>query len=257
MNKLSFIPLGGAVDVTKNMYLYEYGDHVLIVDCGIGFANETMVGVDLILPDISYLLKSNKKIAGIVLTHGHEDHIGALPYILPQLSGNFDIFATPFTSELVNEKLREFRVGKKVKTATFTNDYNLGPFNVSFIKVTHSVPDTSNLFIKTPAGNFYHGSDFKFDDTPFDGKPTDYSKIESLSSQGVLCLMTDVLGAEKPGRTPTEATLTQTIEDEMKVTLGKFIFTTYSSNIARQNQVLFAAINTEAFGFVIIDDDEV
>lgn len=241
MNKISFIPLGGSTDITKNMYLYEYQDFILIVDCGLGFANETMIGVDLILPDISYLLKSNKKIAGLVLTHGHEDHIGALPYILPQLSGNFEMYATPFTAELINQKLKEFGIGKQVKTAAFTKDYNLGPFNISFIKITHSVPDTSNIFIKTPAGNFYHGSDFKFDDAPFDGKLTDYSKIESLSKQGVLCLMSDVLGAEKPGRTPSESILTQLIEDEMRNTKGKLFFTTYSSNINRQNQVVVAA----------------
>ncbi len=244
MSKISFIPLGGAVDVTKNLYLYEYGDQVLIVDCGLGFANETMIGVDLILPDITYLLKSTKKIAGMVLTHGHEDHIGALPFVLPQLPGNFEIFATTFTAGLINEKLREFGIGKKVQTASFDKSYDFGPFNVSFIRVTHSVPDTSNLFIKTPAGNFYHGSDFKFDDSPFDGKVSEYEKIRSLSSQGVLCLMSDVLGAERPGRSLPETMLSQTIEDEMRKAPGKFIFTTYSSNIARLNQVILAAEKT-------------
>lgn len=241
MKKISFIPLGGSTNITKNMYLYEYGNSVLIVDCGLGFANETMIGVDLIIPDITYLLKSNKKIEGIVLTHGHEDHIGALPYLLPELPGNFEILATPFTAELTNHKLKEFGVGKKVKIASFSSEYRMGPFSLSFIRITHSVPDTSNIFIKTPAGNFYHGSDFKFDDSPFDGNLTDYSKIKSLSSSGVLCLMTDVLGAEKSGTTPSESTLTQLIEDEMRATRGKFVFTTYSSNIARQNQVLTAA----------------
>lgn len=241
MNKLSFIPLGGAVDVTKNLYLYEYGDEVLIVDCGLGFANETMIGVDLILPDISYLLKNNKKIVGLVFTHGHEDHIGALPYILPQLPLDFEMYATPFTEALVNEKLREFGIGRKVKRASFDRDYQLGSFNISFIRITHSVPDTSNLFIKTPVGNFYHGSDFKLDDTPYDGKVTDYEKIKRLASQGVLCMMTDVLGAEKPGENPSESTLTSLIEEEMRRTEGKFIFTTYSSNIARLNQVITAA----------------
>lgn len=240
-NKLSFIPLGGAVDVTKNMYLYEYGDSVLIVDCGLGFANEGMIGVDLIIPDIDYLLKSGKKIAGMVLTHGHEDHIGGLPYLFPQLPGSFEIYAPPFAAALVNEKLKDFRIDKKVKAASFSQDYNLGPFTVSFIRITHSVPDTSNIFIKTPVGNFYHGSDFKFDDAPFDGKVTDYEKIKNLSSQGVLCLMSDTLGAEKPGPTLSESTLTPLIEQEMGRTTGKLLFTTYSSNIARLNQVIYAA----------------
>ena len=243
-NKLSFIPLGGAVDVTKNMYLYEYGDSILIVDCGIGFANETMIGVDLILPDINYILKSNKKIVGMLLTHGHEDHIGALPYILPQLPADFDIYATPFTQALINTKLTDFGLGNRVKAADFSKEYNFGPFKTTFLRITHSVPDTSNIFIKTPVGNFYHGSDFKFDDTPFDGKVTDYQGIQNLSSQGVLCLMSDVLGSEREGRTPSESILTATIEDAMRAAPGKFILTTYSSNIARLNQVIFAAEKT-------------
>lgn len=242
MNSLSFIPLGGIGDVTKNMYLYEYNDQILIVDCGLGFADETMLGVDLLLPDISYLLKTKKRIIGMLLTHGHEDHIGALPYILPQLP-DFPIYATPLAAAFANEKLKEFNAKRRVQTVNFHEpEKSIGSFSFSFIPVTHSVPDTSHIFIKTPVGNFYHGSDFKFDETPYDGKVTDYAKIEKLSSGGVTCLLSDCLGAERKGKTPSEIGLTENFTNEMRECRGKFIVTTYSSNIARLNQIIDASL---------------
>lgn len=242
MNQLSFIPLGGIGDVTKNMYLYEYNDQILIVDCGLGFADESMLGVDLLLPDISYLLKTKKRIVGMLLTHGHEDHIGALPFLLPQLP-DFPIFATPLAATFANEKLKEFNAKRRVQTVNFHDaQKSIGSFSFSFIPVTHSVPDTSHIFIQTPVGNFYHGSDFKFDDTPYDGKKTDYSKIESLASKGAMCLLSDCLGAERKGRTPSEIGLTENFINEMRECRGKFIVTTYSSNIARLNQIIEASL---------------
>ncbi len=240
-NVLKYIPLGGVTGVTKNMHVYEYNDNCLIVDCGLGFADETMLGVDLMLPDSSYFTKNKKKIVGMVLTHGHEDHIGALPYILPQLNQNFEIFATPLTAALANEKLKEYGVPNRVNTVNFDKDVLLGQFMVSFIRITHSVPDTSNIFIKTPVGNFYHGSDFKFDLNPYDGKKTDFSKIVRKSDEGILCLMSDSLGSEREGFTASEHEIAKKIYEEMKETSGKFIFTTYSSNISRLNQALDAA----------------
>jgi ribonuclease J len=243
---LSFLPLGGIEDVTKNMYLYEYKDEILIVDCGLGFADETMLGVDLLLPDISYLLEitqqGKKRIVGMLLTHGHEDHIGALPFILPQLPDNFPIFATPFTAALANEKLKEFRIDATVKSVPFNaSQVKLGHFICDFIRITHSVPDTANIFIKTPVGNFYHGSDFKFDLTPFDRKRTDFGKIARAGAEGILCLFSDSLGSERHGFTASEESLAGNIELAMRDTRGKFILTTYSSNIARINQTIQAA----------------
>lgn len=244
-DSVTLLPLSGVGDVTRNMYLYQYNDQILIVDCGLGFADETMLGVDLLIPDISYLqnaVSKGKRIVGMLITHGHEDHMGALPFILPQLP-DFPIYATPLTAGLANEKLREFGVAKKIESVPLESDHelHLGSFSAQFIRVTHSVPDTSHIFIKTPVGNFYHGSDFKLDPTPFDGKATDKEKIKRLSALGVMCLLSDCLGAERGGRVPSEATLTDFFFDEMKKTSGKFIVTTYSSNINRLNQVLSAA----------------
>lgn len=237
MNSLSFIPLGGIGDVTKNMYLYEAGDQILIVDCGLGFPDETMLGVDLLLPDIDYLLRTKKKIVGMLLTHGHEDHMGALPFILPQLP-YFPILGTPLTCAFANEKLKEFGIGNRVQKVEFNNEKILGNFKFKFIRVTHSVPDTSHIFIKTPIGNFYHGSDFKFDENPYDEKRTDFASIEEIGKQGVLALMSDCLGAERKGRSGSEFSLLENFYKEIKTCRGKFIVTTYSSNISRINQVI-------------------
>lgn len=247
-NQLSFISLGGIGDVTRNMYVYECNNEILIVDCGLGFADETMLGVDLLLPDISYLLQIKKRIVGMLLTHGHEDHIGALPFILPQLySVNkqpFPVFGTPFTATLANEKLKEFGSKPWVKSVTFERgEVVLGRFRASFIQVTHSVPDTSHIFIETPAGNIYHGSDFKFDDTPVFGKKSNYEQIARLSKKGVLCLLSDCLGAERKGRVASEVGLTENFERELRACQGKFIVTTFSSNIGRINQIIAASEN--------------
>ncbi len=240
-NQLSFIPIGGIGDVTKNMYLYVNNNQILIVDCGLGFADETMLGVDLLLPDISYLIKNKEKIMGMVLTHGHEDHIGALPFILPQLPA-FPVFASPLTAALANEKLKEFKVGRKVEAVPFNQPtVKMGNFAATFIRVTHSIPDTAHIFIQTPIGNFYHGSDFKFDDTPSYGEKSDYEKIEYVGKANVLALLSDCLGAERAGRTPTDIGILNSFTKEIAQCKGKFIVTTYSSHIARLNQIIQAS----------------
>jgi ribonuclease J len=242
---VSLMALGGFEDVTRNMYLYEYNDQILIVDCGLGFPDETMLGVDLLLPDVTPLLEmlksGKKKIVGLVLTHGHEDHIGGLPFILPQLP-EFPIYASPFTAALANEKLLDYKLQPVINTVKFSDpELQLGDFRVTFVHVTHSVPDSANIIIKTPAGNLFHGSDFKFDFTPADGQRTEFLKITKTAQEGFLCLMSDCLGSERQGFSISEINLGANFEREMRECPGKFIITTYSSNIARMNQAIQAA----------------
>lgn len=245
---VSLIALGGFEDVTRNMYLYEYKNQILIVDCGLGFPDESMLGVDLLLPDISHLLDiikdGKKKIVGMVLTHGHEDHIGGLPFILPQLP-QFPVYGTPFTAALANEKLIDYKLPGNVKTVKFTDpEMKLGDFTVSFVRVTHSIIDSSNIIIKTPAGNLYHGSDFKFDLTPADGNRSDFLKITKAAQQGFIALMSDCLGSDRQGFTPSEQMLGARFEQEMRNCQGKLLITTYSSNVSRLNQAILAAERT-------------
>jgi len=244
-NQISIIPIGGIGDVTRNMYLYEYRNQILIVDCGLGFADASMLGVDLLLPDISYLTSTKKQIVGMVLSHGHEDHIGALPFLMAQLQNKnkFPIYASPLTAEFVNEKLKEFsQETTKVQTVQFENPtVSIGPFNLVFIRVTHSVPDTSHIFIQTPIGNFYHGSDYKFEENPWDKKLSDYEKIQKAGQQGVICLLSDCLGAERRHPLPSEQIIFDNLKTQIAQSVGKCIITTYSSHIARLNQIIEAA----------------
>ena len=240
-NSLTYTPLGGAGRVTSNMHLYETHNEILIVDCGLGFVDETIIGVELVIPDITYLKNSKKKIVGMAISHGHEDHFGALPFLLPDLP-SFPIYATPLTAEFANSKLKEFGLSNRVNKVEFDGgQVRLGSFSLNFIRVTHSVPDTSHIFIKTPVGNFYHGSDFKFEPDPFDGKKSDFNKISQLSKQGVVCLLSDCLRSEQDGHIPSEAPILAAFERELAKTSGKFIVTTYSSNIARVGQIVAAA----------------
>lgn len=238
---VSIIPLGGVGDVTKNMYVYEYGNEMLLVDCGIGFADASTPGVDFMIPDISYLKKSSKKIVGMVLTHGHEDHIGALPFVLPSLSG-FPIYAMQLTAAMANAKLKDFGMKELVQAAKFSDTLQLGSFRISFIRMTHSVLDASNLFIRTPAGNFYHGSDYKIDFTPAGGQPSELRKIARFADEGILCLLSDSVGAERQGVTPTEIPIQEHFEDEIRKAQGKVFITTYSSHIVRMDQAVQAAL---------------
>ena len=243
---LRLIPLGGSGNVTKNMYVYEYRSDpktisdILIVDCGIGFPDQEMYGVDLVIPDISYLRDKKDKIRAIVLTHGHEDHIAALPYLLPEL--NVPVYGTKLTAALAEVKLRDFGLHAQVHTVEVADVFRFGLFSVEFVHVTHSIPDATNLIIRTPVGIFYHGSDFKFDWTPIDGQQTDVGKIAKVSQEGILCLLSDCVRVESPGYTLSERVIEETLEMEIRNCSGKFIFTTQSSNISRIQQAINVAI---------------
>ncbi len=246
MFKLRFVPIGGMTDVTKNMYAYElYEDDllkdILLVDCGIGFPKEKELGVDFVIPDISYLQDKIDKIRAIVLTHGHEDHTSALPYLYKSL-GRPPVFASKLTAAFVINKFKEFDERVEMNQINYGKELDLAKFRINFITMTHSIPDTTHLLIKTPAGNFYHGVDFKLDLTPPFGSPPDFYAITKAGKDGITCLLSDCLGAEREGLTLSESIVGQTFENEMRKTKGKFIMTTFSSNISRIRQCVDAAI---------------
>lgn len=235
---LKIISLGGFGEVTKNMFVYETPREILIVDCGVGFPQEETMGVDLVVPDISYLLDKKEKIKGIVLSHGHEDHIGGLPYILPQLPKSLPVFGPKWALALCALKLQEFGFQANLYEVNEESRINFSDFSLEFIKVTHSIPDTYHIILKTPVGIIYHAADFKLDLTPVIGKPTSQEKIRAVGKKGVLCLLSDCLRAQNPGFTPPEAKLEEVFEKEIESCLGKFFVTTMSSNISRLKQAI-------------------
>ncbi len=241
-----FVPLGGIVGVTKNMYLYELYQHdqlqdILIVDCGIGFPQEQELGVDFVIPDISYLKDKTDKIRAVLLTHGHEDHITALPHHYQEL-GSPPVFGSKLTVTFVANKANECGLKINLKEIEYNKPYTFGEMSAEYIKMTHSIPDTTHILIKTPIGALYHGSDFKLDLNPPFGHHPDFYAICKAGHDGVLALMSDCLGSERDGLTLSESVVGQTFEDEMRKTKGKFIMTTFSSNISRIRQCVDAAV---------------
>lgn len=247
---IRILPLGGMGHVTRNLFVYEYfpegGKNVerIIVDCGMGFPEEEMYGVDLLLPDVSYLAnKKEDSIKGIILTHGHDDHIGGLPYILPKLGTKIPIYASALTAGFAEDALADYGIKEKVRVIRDRQPLHLGSFTLEFIAVTHSVPDSKHVVIETPEGIVYHGSDFKFDWTPVDGKRPDVQKIAEVGRRGILCLLTDCLRVEKEGYSLSEKSIGEGLERELRVATGKFIMTTMSSNIHRIQQIVDIAKN--------------
>ena len=237
MKNLKIISLGGFGSVTANMFVYETDKDILVVDCGIGFPEEEMLGIDLVIPDITYLKERQYKLKGIVISHGHEDHVGALPYILPQLK-DIPVFAPRWAKALAEAKFKEFRLRHKIKEFNKNSRISLGNFALEFIPATHSIPDTYHLVIKTPIGVFYHAADFKLDLTPVISQPTNQERIKGIGQNGVLCILSDCVRAELPGFTPSESQLEEVFEREIKDCQGKFLVTTFSSNISRWKQAI-------------------
>ncbi|MBI5358469.1 ribonuclease J [Candidatus Amesbacteria bacterium] len=239
---LKIISLGGFGNVTSNMFAYELEDEILLIDCGIGFPSEDMLGIDILIPDFSYLKDKVHKIKGLILTHGHEDHIGALPYILPQIP-NVTVYASKFPAHLVMEKLAEYQnMPKTIQILNPGTPLHLGKFTITSVRISHSIPDSTNLIIQTLVGTIYHGSDFKVDFTPIDGVLPELGKIAEAGNRGVHLLLSDSLGSDKPGYTPSEKTLNSMFDREMSSCEGKFIMTTMGSNISRFGQVITAAV---------------
>ncbi|MBA7624032.1 Ribonuclease J1 [subsurface metagenome] len=239
--RLKVIPLGGLSEIGKNMMVIEYENDIIAIDAGLMFPSAEMLGIDLVIPDISYLLERRERIRGIIITHGHEDHIGALPYLLPQL--NVPVYSTKLTRGLISVKLKERKAlsGANLKVVPPNGKITLGKFRIEFFPVCHSIPDAVGLVIHTPVGTVVHSGDFKLDYTPVSGKPTDLSRLAQLGAQGVLLLLSDSTYAELPGYTPSERVVGEALDNIMANAPGRVIVTTFSSLVSRVQQVIDAA----------------
>ncbi|MCL0091726.1 ribonuclease J [Dehalococcoidales bacterium] len=248
---LKIIPLGGLSEIGKNMMVMEYENDIIIIDSGLMFPGEEMLGIDLVIPDVSYLLERRERIRGIIITHGHEDHIGALPYLLPQL--NAPIYSTRLTQGLISVKLKERKAlsGARLKVIPANGQFTLGKFKIEFFPVCHSIPDSVGLIIYTPVGTIVHSGDFKLDYTPVDGKPTDLSRLARLGAQGVLLLLSDSTYAELPGYTPSERLVGETLDHIMADAQGRVIVTTFSSLVSRIQQVIDSAAKHQRRVFTV------
>ena len=243
--KLKIIPLGGLNEIGKNMTAYEYGGEIIVVDCGMAFPGDDMYGIDLIIPDVSYLIKNRARIRGLFITHGHEDHVGAIPYVLKQL--NMPIYCTRFTAGLIKLKLEEHGLVKSTKLITVEpgKSVRAGKFTVEFIHVNHSIADSVAFAIHTHMGTVVHTGDFKIDSTPIDGEVIDLARFGELGKEGVLALLADSTNVERPGFTPSEKTVGATFKRQFQGCEDRIIVTTFASNVHRIQQVLDAAA---AFG---------
>jgi len=250
--KLKIIPLGGLGEIGKNLMVMEYEDDIILIDAGLMFPEEEMLGIDLVLPDISYLHDRSDKVRGIVITHGHEDHIGALPYLLPQINTP-PVYSTKLTQGLIRVKLKERKAleGVKLKVVKTGDEFTLGKFKIEFFPVCHSIPDAAGLIIHTPVGTVVHSGDFKIDYTPVSGKATDLSRLAQLGARGVLLLLSDSTYAELPGYTPSERVVGESLDNIMANASGRVIVTTFSSLVSRIQQVIDAAVKHERRVFII------
>lgn len=235
-SKLRVIPLGGLGQFGKNMMVVEYDDQMLIIDAGLMFPENDMLGIDMVIPDMSYVMARSDKVVAIIVTHGHEDHIGALPYLLRRVSA--PIYATRLTHGLISVKLRENQInGVEQRVITTDDVLTLGPFSVQFFHVCHSIPDGVGLCVDTPVGRIMHSGDFKFDHSPVGGQPTDFARIAELGRRGVLLLLADSTNAENPGYTRSETDIDKTFDRVFAGAKGRVIVATFASNISRIQQV--------------------
>ena len=242
-SKLKIIPLGGLHEVGKNITVFEYEDEIIVVDCGLSFPEDDMLGIDLVIPDISYLVKNQEKIKGMIITHGHEDHIGSIPYFLKQI--NIPIYAPRLAVGLIKNKLEEHKLLRSTKLVEVVQGQtiSLGKyFNVEFIRSTHSIPDSVMLAITTPVGTILHTGDFKMDYTPIDGKMMDLGRIAELGNQGILALMSDSTNAERKGFTMSESSVGEVFDKLFIHCTKRIVVATFASNVHRVQQIVNAAV---------------
>ena len=246
---LKIIPLGGLGQLGKNMMLVEYGEDIIIIDCGLMFPEDYMLGIDYVIPDISYLLDKKERVKAFIITHGHEDHVGALPFVLKEI--NRPIYATALTNGLIKEKLKEHKLESSVvfNTVKPRDKVAIGHFNVEFIRVSHSIADGVGLAISTPMGTVIHTGDFKIDQSPIDGELTDFSRFAEYGEKGVLALLSDSTNVERAGSTLSEREVGKVLEEIFRQSQGRIIVAAFSSNIHRIQQVIDVA---ETFGRKLI-----
>ena len=241
-SRLKVIPLGGLEQIGMNITAFEYEDSIVVVDCGLSFPEDDMLGIDLVIPDITYLKNNIEKVKGFMITHGHEDHIGALPYVLKEI--NVPVYATRLTMGLIENKLKEHNLTNLVKrkVVKFGQSINLGQFRVEFIKTNHSIVDAAALAIYSPAGVVVHTGDFKVDYTPVFGDAIDLQRFGELGKKGVLALMCDSTNAERKGFTQSERTVGKTIDSLFaEHTNSRIIIATFASNVDRVQQIINTA----------------
>lgn len=240
MSDLRILPLGGLGEVGKNMMAVEYGEDILVIDAGLMFPESDMYGVDFIIPDYGYLRDKKARVRAIFVTHGHEDHIGALPFFLREFP--VPVYATRLTCGLIEVKLRQAHLREtELRTCAPGDIISIGPFRIEPFHVCHSIPDTVGLGITTPAGLIVHSGDFKFDHTPVDGQPTDFAKLAEFAGRGVLVLMADSTNATEPGTTPSEQVVTEALDEVMRKAPGRVIIATFASLISRIQQAIDVA----------------
>ena len=239
---IKIIPLGGLEEIGKNITVFEYDNDIIVVDCGLEFPTDDMLGIDLVIPDVSYLVKNKEKIKGMVITHGHEDHIGAIPYVLQQV--NMPIYATKLTVGLIKGKLEEHHLLRSTKLIEVEQGQTvkLGKFSVEFIRSCHSIPDSVMLAITTPAGTILHTGDFKIDYTPIDGKPMDLGRIAELGNKGILALMSDSTNAERKGFTMSESSVGEVFDKLFMNCTKRIVVATFASNVHRVQQIVDSAV---------------
>ena len=254
--KLRVVPLGGLGEIGKNMMAIETNDDLIVIDAGLMFPEEEMLGVDLVIPDVSYVEERVKKLRGILITHGHEDHTGALPYALPKLrlpNGKLPpVYCTQLTRGLIEVKLDEHKLLKKadLRTVRPGDRIKLGKLDVEFVHITHSIPDSTCVAVHTPLGILFHTGDFKFDHTPVMGDPPDLTRIAELGREGILLLMSDSTYADTPGYTASEQTISETLDRIMAEAPGRVIVATFASLISRVQQIVDAAVKSDRRVFV-------